>query len=69
VVWTYGHRVPAGVSFSAGIYQQTPTAACALDAAAPITGGLGAIGHQQAALGIYRGTAGLPLLSASKSKG
>ena len=33
--------------------QQTPTAACASDAAAPITGGLGAIGHQQAAQGIY----------------
>ena len=44
----------AGVSSPAGIYQQTPTAACASDAAAPITGGLGAIGHQQAAPGIYR---------------
>ena len=44
----------AGVSSPAGIYQQTPTAACASDPAAPITGGLGAIGHQQAAPGIYR---------------
>ncbi len=43
----------AGVSFPAGIYQQTPTAACASDAAAPITGGLGAFGRQQAAQGIY----------------
>ena len=33
--------------------QQTPPAACASDAAAPITGGLGAFGHQQAAQGIY----------------
>ena len=42
-----GHRAPsgggsAGVSSPADIYQQTPTAACASDAAAPITGGLGA---------------------------
>ena len=44
----------AGIMSPAGIYQQTPTAACASDAAAPITGGLGAIGHQQAAPGIYR---------------
>ena len=54
----FGHRAPsgggsAGVSSPAGIYQQTPTAACASDAAAPITGGLGAFGHQQAAQGIY----------------
>ncbi len=59
VVLPDGSRAPsgggsAGVSFPAGIYQQTPTAACASDAAAPITGGLGAIGHQQAAPGIYR---------------
>ena len=31
--------------------QQTPTAACAAGAAAPITGGLGTFGHQQAAQG------------------
>ena len=41
-----GHRAPsgggsAGVSSPAGIYQQTPMAACASDAATPITGGLG----------------------------
>ena len=59
VVLPDGSRAPsgggsAGVSSPAGIYQQTPTAACASDAAAPITGGLGAIGHQQAAPGIYR---------------
>ena len=59
VVLPDGSRAPSGggstgVSFPAGIYQQTPTAACASDAAAPITGGLGAIGHQQAAPGIYR---------------
>ena len=62
VVLPDGSRAPsgggsAGVSSPAGIYQQTPTAACASDAAAPITGGLGAIGHQQAAPGIYRGIA------------
>ena len=59
VVLPDGSRAPSGggstgVSFPAGIYQQTPTAACASDAAAPITGGLGVIGHQQAASGIYR---------------
>ena len=32
----------AGIMSPAGIYQQTPTAACTSDAAAPITGGLGA---------------------------
>ena len=35
------------------VYRQTPTVACASDATAPITGGLGAFGHQQAAQGIY----------------
>ena len=59
VVLPDGSRAPsgggsAGVSFPAGIYQQTPTAACASDAAAPIIGGLGAFSHQQAAQGIYR---------------
>ena len=44
----------AGIMSPAGIYQQTPTAACASDAAAPITGGLGAFSHQQAAPGIYQ---------------
>ena len=58
----YGHRAlsgggSAGVSSPAGIYQQTPTAACVSDAVAPITEGLGAFGHQQAAPGIYRGIA------------
>ena len=57
-----GHRAPSGggagpappSAFLCQYIQQTPTAACASDAAAPITGGLGAIGHQQAALGIYQ---------------
>jgi len=40
-------------AFPASIYQQTPTAACASDAATSITGGLGAFSHQQAAQGIY----------------
>ncbi len=45
VVLPDGSRAPsgggsAGVSSPAGIYQQTPTAACASDAAVPITGGL-----------------------------
>ena len=34
----------AGIMPPAGIYQQTPTAACTSDAAAPITGGLGGLG-------------------------
>ena len=59
--WWYGLRPSCalrgrllwGYPSPAGIYQQTPTAACASDAAAPITGGLGAFGHQQAAQGIY----------------
>lgn len=34
--------------------QETPLAACASDGDAPITGGLEAIGHQQAVPGIYR---------------
>ncbi len=42
--------VESGVSavgpILAGICQQTPTAACASDAAAPITVGLGVFGHQ-----------------------
>ena len=38
-------------------YQQTTTAAYASDAAASITGGLGAISRQQTAPGIYRGIA------------
>ena len=57
-----GHRAPSGggagpappSAFLCQYIQQTPTVACASDAAAPITGGLGAIGHQQAALGIYQ---------------
>ena len=58
VILPDGSRVPsgggfAGVSSPAGIYQQTPTAACASDAAAPITGGLGVFSRQQAAQGIY----------------
>ena len=47
-------RGSAGESSPAGIYQQTPTATCTSDAAAPITGGLGDFSHQQAAPGIYR---------------
>ena len=56
-----GSRAPSGdgsrrtfLSCPVWTGQQTPTAACASDAAAPITGGLGIIGHQQAAPGIYR---------------
>ena len=45
---------PPGCPSLPVIYQQTPTAAYASDAAASITGGLGAIGHQQAAR-IYTG--------------
>ena len=44
---------PPGVPLPAGIYQQTPTAACALDAAAPITGGLGAETTNKRVPGIY----------------
>lgn len=57
----YGHRAPSGsgaappAASPCRYIQQKPTAACASDAAAPITGGLGAVGHQQAAPGIYRG--------------
>ena len=61
VVLPDGSRAPSGdgsrrtfLSCPVWTGQQTPTAACASDAAAPITGGLGAIGHQQAAPGIYR---------------
>jgi hypothetical protein len=43
VVWPAAIVRPPGVSFPAGIYQQTPAAACASDAAVPITGGLGAV--------------------------
>ena len=46
-------RGSAGESSPAGIYQQTPTATCTSDAAAPITGGLGTFLHQQAEQGIY----------------
>ena len=57
-----GHRAPSGgngagtvpsSAFPCQYIQQTPTVACASDAAAPITRGLGAFGHQQAAQGIY----------------
>ena len=52
-----GSRAPSGVAPPGGpsllVYQQTPTVACASEATAPITGGLGAFGHQQAAQGIY----------------
>ncbi|RKJ61475.1 hypothetical protein D7Y06_20215 [Roseburia sp. 1XD42-69] len=63
VVLPDGSRAPsgggsAGVSSPADIYQQTLTAACASGGAAPMHwGGLGAVGHQQAAPGIYRGIA------------
>ena len=40
-------------AFPCQYIQQTPMAACASDAAEPITGGLGAVSHQQAAQGIY----------------
>ena len=63
--WWYGlrpscalrGRLRRGCPSPAGIYQQTTTADYASDAAASITGGLGAVGHQQAAPGIYRGIA------------
>ena len=58
--WWYGLRPSCALrglappsAFPCQYIQQTPTAACASDAAAPITGGLGAFGHQQAAQGIY----------------
>lgn len=44
---------PLGGGFLASIYQQTPPAACASDAATPIARGLGDFSHQQAARGIY----------------
>ena len=58
VVLPDGSRAPsgggsAGVSSLAGIYQQTPTAACASDGTTPMRWGLGELGHQQAARGIY----------------
>ena len=63
-----GQRAPSGgrgwggsaVSFPLRRYIQqtpTPTAAWASDAAASIYWGLGAVSHQQAAPGIYRGVA------------
>ena len=58
--WWYGLRPSCALrglappsAFPCQYIQQTPTTACASDAAAPITGGLGAFGHQQAAQGIY----------------
>ena len=46
VVWACGHRAPSGDGSAGGgpsllIYRQTPTAACASDEAAPITGAWG----------------------------
>ena len=67
VVLPDGSRAPsgdgsAGVSCPAGIYQQTPTAACASDAAAPITGGLGGLRPPTSCTG-YIPAHCLPLLS------
>ena len=68
--WWYGLRPSCalrgrlrwGYPSPAGIYQQTPTAACASDAAAPITGGLGGLRPPTSCTG-YIPAHCLPLLS------
>ena len=60
VVLPDGSRAPsgggsAGVSSPAGIYQQTPTAACASGAAAPMHWGLGGLWPPTSCARVYTG--------------